>query len=250
MREKATASPVRYCLGLAFTVAIWTLGVISLLILNLITRPFLGRAEHRRLGQRSLAKSFGAFIGGLEFLGVVRISDGDLAKHSDSPGPLIIACNHPALWDAALVLRRFASVTCIMKQDLLRNPLLRNGALFAGFIPNSPRLKMIRMAQERMAEGGKLLLFPEGTRTREENGAVNPLQPGLALLAMKSAAPILPVFISSDSRYLQKDWPIWRMPELPITISIRAGERIHILPDESVREFSQRLERLFRDGLG
>jgi 1-acyl-sn-glycerol-3-phosphate acyltransferase len=250
VEDGPAASPLRFCVGLGFTVAFWPLAVLSLMALNLVTRPFLGKKEHRMFGQRALGKSFGGFIGGLEFLGIIVVSDDDLTKHSDSPGPLIIACNHPALWDAALVLRRFVMVTCIMKEDLLENPLLCNGALFAGFIPNSPRLKMMRMALERMAEGGRLLLFPEGTRTREENGLINPFQPGVALLAMKSDAPILPVFISSDSRYLQKGWPIWRMPQLPISISIRVGESIRILPDENVRDFSRRLEGVFRSGLG
>lgn len=250
MLDIPSASPLRFCGGLVFTVAFWPLAVLFLMALSLVARPFLGKKEHRMLGQRALGKSFGGFIGGLEFLGIIDVSDNDLTKHSHSAGPLIIACNHPALWDAALVLRRLAGVTCIMKEDLLENPLLRNGALFAGFIPNSPRLKMMRMALERMAEGGRLLLFPEGTRTREENGLINPFQPGVALLAMKSDAPILPVFISSDSRYLQKGWPIWRMPQLPISISIRVGESIRIQPDENVRDFSRRLEGVFRSGLG
>ncbi len=39
------------------------------------------------------------------------------------------------------------------------------------------------------------------------------------------------------------------MPDLPITISIRVGERILIRPDEKVRDFSERLERVFRKNL-
>ena len=108
---------------------------------------------------------------------------------------------------------------------------------------------MIRLAMERLAGGGRLLLFPEGTRTRQENGVLNPFRPGLALLAKQSGAPILPVFISSNSRYLQKGWPIWRMPHLPISISLRVGERILIQPDEKVRDFSGRLEEIFRKEL-
>jgi len=150
----------------------------------------------------------------------------------------------------ALVIRRFMQLSCIMKEDVLENPLLRNGALFAGFLPNSPRLKMIRLALDRLAGGGRLLLFPEGTRTRAENGVLNPFRPGLALLAKQSGAPILPVFISSESRYLQKNWPIWRMPDLPVAVSMRVGERIQIRPDEKVRDFSERLEGIFRKELG
>lgn len=230
-------------------VVFWPLAVISLVILCLISGVFLDSDEHRKLGERALGKAFGTFIASLEFLGIIHVSDDDLKIHARMPGPLIIACNHPALWDAALVIRRFVRVTCIMKENLLENPFLRNGALFAGFIPNSPRLKMIRLALERMAGGGRLLIFPEGTRTREENGAINPFLPGVALLANQSGAAILPVFISSNSRYLQKGWPIWRMPPLPISISIRVGGLIRTGADETVRDFSTRLEGIFRNEL-
>lgn len=231
-------------------VVFWPMSVVYILIISLITGIFLSQEAHRKLGQRSLGTTLGIFIGALEFLDIVRISDDELIRAAEMPGPIIMASNHPALWDAPLVIRRFVRVTCIMKEDLLENPFLRNGSLFAGFIPNSPRLKMIRMALERIAAGGRLLLFPEGTRTREENGAVNPFLPGLALLAKQSGAPILPIFITSDSRYLEKGWPIWKMPDLPISISIRVGDQIRIVPDEKVRDFSERLEGIFRTELG
>jgi len=223
--------------------------VVCILIISLITGIFLDQEAHRKLGQRALGTTLGTFIRALELLGIIRVSDEELKQHAEMPGPLIIASNHPALWDAPLMIRRFVRVTCIMKEDLLENPFLRNGALFAGFIPNSPRLHMIRMAIERLAIGGRLLLFPEGTRTREQNGAVNPFLPGLALLATQSGAPILPIFISSNSRYLQKGWPIWKMPDLPISISIRVGEVVRNQPDEKVRDFSERLEGIFRKEL-
>lgn len=250
MQGKSAALLLRFFLGLAFTVTFWPLAVLSLLLVSLVSGLFLKKVEHHKFGQRALGKALGTFIASLEFLGIMYVSDEDLKQHSKTPGPLIIACNHPALWDAALVIRRCVRVTCIMKEDLLENPFLRNGALFAGFIPNFPRLKMIRMALERMSDGGRILLFPEGTRTRKENGAINPFLPGLAILAKQSKAPILPVFISSNSSYLQKGWPIWRMPDLPISISIRVGDQIRIRPNEKVRDFSERLEGIFKNELG
>jgi 1-acyl-sn-glycerol-3-phosphate acyltransferase len=101
-----------------------------------------------------------------------------------------------------------------------------------------------------LSQAGRLLLFPEGTRTRRERCVINRFRPGLALLAKQSGAPVLPVFISTDSPYLGKGWPIWRMPELPVSISIRVGEKLVIFPEERVREFSERLEGSFRAGLG
>lgn len=227
----------------------WPSAVAVILLLSLATGLFLSAREHRRLGQLAISIALGGFIGTLEILKIIRVDDRELRLHAADPGPLVIACNHPAIWDAPLVMRRFLRLSGIMKTELLGNPFLRNGARFAGFIPNSPRLKMIRMALDRIKSGGRLLMFPEGTRTRPENGAVNPFRPGLALISKQSGAPILPVFIHQDSPYLRKYWPTWKMPDLPITITIRVGALLTPGPEESAREFSHRLETCFRHEL-
>jgi 1-acyl-sn-glycerol-3-phosphate acyltransferase len=228
----------------------WPVGLACVAAMSLVSGLFMAREDRERLGQKTLSVSLGFFMSGLEILGIIRVSDSDLGAHADTPGPLIIACNHPALWDAPLVMRRIGRVICVMKADVQLNPLLRNGSSFAGFVPNAPRLRMIREAVKRLNAGGRLLLFPEGTRTREENGLINDFRPGLALLAKQSGAPVLPVFISSDSPYLRKGWPLWKMAKFPISITIRVGEQISIRPDERVRDFSERLEERFRDELG
>jgi len=246
----ARKSPVRFAAGLLFTAVYWPSAMACLILLSLGSGLVMKPVARRRFGQASLAFSLGSFITGLERLGVIRVDDTELSKHAATPGPMIIACNHPALWDAPLVLRRIGRVSCIMKADVEENPFLRSGARFAGFVPNSPRLTMIREAVSRLRDGERLLLFPEGTRTRRERGVINRFRPGLALLAKKSGAPVLPVFISTDSPYLGKGWPIWKITELPVSISFRVGETMTILPDERVRDFSERLEQRFRAGLG
>ena len=246
----ARTSPLRFVAGLFFSAVYWPLAVVCLILLSVVSGLVMKAAPRRRLGQDALALSLGSFISGLELLGALRVDDSELAKHTDTSGPLIIACNHPALWDAPLVLRRIGRVSGIMKADIEANPLLRSGARFAGFVPNSPRLTMIREAVKRLQEGERLLLFPEGTRTRREYGAINRFRPGLALLAKQSGAPVLPVFITTASPYLGKGWPIWKITELPVCVSFRVCEAMTILPDERVRDFSERLEERFRAGLG
>lgn len=231
-------------------VVYWPFWVLAMLSTGLLLRPFFSRERHRGIGQAMLGHGMDTFISGLETLRIIRVCDDELRGEQDRPGPLIIACNHPAMWDALLVIRRFVSVSCIMKTELLANPLLGSGASFAGFLPNAPRMKMVRSAIERLKSGGRLLLFPEGTRTRRDSVGVNGFRPGLALLAQQSGAPVLPVFITTDSRYLEKGWPIWRRPVLPICIRLKAGELIRIGPGEGSREFSARLEGIFRRELG
>ena len=228
----------------------WPFWVLMMLVTGLVLRPFVSRERHREIGQAMLGHGMDTFLSGLEFLRIIQVCYEGLRGSEKRPGPLIIACNHPAMWDALLVIRRFVSVSCIMKTELLANPLLGSGARFAGFLPNAPRMKMVRSAIARLKSGGRLLLFPEGTRTRRESVGVNNFRPGLALLAEQSGAPVLPVFITTDSRYLEKGWPIWRRPLLPIRIKLKAGELVQIGPEEGTREFSARLEEIFRNELG
>ena len=244
-------SPVRFAVGLVFAVVFWPLAVLFVLLASAGSWIFLGPEEHQKLGQTTLSLVLGIFVNCVEGLGIIDVSDDELKQHAGMPGPLIIACNHPSLWDALFVIRRVRRVSCIMKTDVQLNPLLGTGARFAGFIPNAPRLKMIREAVKRLAVRRPAPAFPGGhPHPREDSGAVNEFRPGLALMAKQSGAPVLPVFISSNSNYLRKGWPIWRMPELPISISLKVGKVETIRPDERVRDFSRRLEAVFRTELG
>jgi 1-acyl-sn-glycerol-3-phosphate acyltransferase len=240
---------IRFLAAWIFSIVYWPLWVVCICLLSMATLPLMRHAARRRLGQRTIALALGSYMSALEILGIIRVDDTDLRKHATTPGPLIIACNHPALWDAPLVMRRIGRVFCVMKTDLGSNPLFCSGARFAGYVPNSPKLRMIRQAVKRLQEGGRLLLFPEGTRTRREHGLINPFRPGLALLAQQSGAPVLPVFITTSNPYLGKGWPLWKMSEFPVSITFRVGELIEIAPGERVRDFTGRLEQRFRDGL-
>lgn len=240
---------LRFGLAHVFMVIYWPSAVLCVTAMSLVSGLVMAQDEREKLGQKTLSVSLGIFMTFLERVGIIRVDDADLRKHAEMSGPLIIACNHPALWDAPLVMRRIGRVFCVMKADVTTNPMLRGGARFAGFVPNSPRLMMIREAVKRLDAGGRLLLFPEGTRTRREHGSINDFRPGLALLAKQSGAPVLPIFITTDSPYLGKGWPTWKIPKLPVSISIRVGEKVYIRPDERVRDFSARLEEMFRTEL-
>ncbi|MFK7909689.1 MAG: lysophospholipid acyltransferase family protein [Akkermansiaceae bacterium] len=214
-----------------------------------MTQLFLKPDAHRDLGQRMLACAFRGFFNILIWMKIVRIDDSELLEHCAREAPLIVAGNHPSLWDAPILIRRLVHVACIMKASLLKNPILSGGSKFAGFVPNHPRLLMVKAATEHLKSGGKMLIFPEGTRTRKENGEVNPFRPGLALISKKSGAPILPIFMITDSPFMCKGWPIWKPAPFPITISVRVGEVQEIGVGETTHAFSERLENYYRDEL-
>ena len=49
----------------------------------------------------------------------------------------------------------------------------------------------MRAILDRLLEGGAIILFPEGTRTR--NGKLQPARSGIGLTVIKSSAPVVPV---------------------------------------------------------
>ena len=238
-----------FTIGLVYTLIYWLIGVTIILLLSGITRIFLTKTQHLELGYKAGTKFFQGFFGGLLAMRILKIEDEALLPHCHPQKPLIIASNHPALWDAPLLLRRFPRISGIMKAEILNNPILKTGSRFIGFLPNHPSLTMVRSAQARLDHQGQLLLFPEGTRTRKKHAPINPFQPGLGFLAKKTTIPVLPVFIFMDCDYLQKGWPLWKIPPMPITVSIQVGALQQPEPGERSKAFSTRMETYFKTEL-
>jgi 1-acyl-sn-glycerol-3-phosphate acyltransferase len=104
---------------------------------------------------------------------------------------------------------------------------------------------MIKAAVADLREGGVLLLFPEGTRTRHD--PVNPLKASIGIIAKHANVPVQVAIIETDSPYLRKGWPLFKRPTLPITYRVRLGRRFD--PPENVEAFMTELQREFRHQL-
>jgi 1-acyl-sn-glycerol-3-phosphate acyltransferase len=158
---------------------------------------------------------------------------------------VIIAPNHPSLLDAVLVISQVPEVGCIMKSSIWDNPILGGAARLMGYIRNDAPLSMLRQARHDLEAGIPLLVFPEGTRTRQR--PVNEFKGGFALLAKQAAVPIQTVFIETDSPFLGKTWPLLRKPVFPVVFRVRLGKSFTVEGD--VHAFLTRLNAYFREEL-
>jgi 1-acyl-sn-glycerol-3-phosphate acyltransferase len=183
-----------------------------------------------RFGRRLMQILFRQFVGYLRLTGLVRADLSALDSLAKLNHPVIVAPNHTSLWDAVFIIARLPQAICVMKKSILCNPFLGGGARLAGYIPNGTTTRMIRDAADALSHGGQLLLFPEGTRTRPDARWINPLKGGCALIAARAQVPVHPVFIRSNTRFLQKGWPLWKPPVFPIHISIETGPALNLLP--------------------
>lgn len=90
-----------------------------------------------------------------------------------------------------------------------------------------------------LADGVPLMLFPEGTRSR--NGAMGPFKPGAAALCISNGCPALPVaLVGAHAAWpaQQKHLPRGR-PEVHVVI----GRPMYPLPGEIAHAFSERMRR-------
>lgn len=206
---------------------------------------FLLPGRHgRRLGRVMIMAGFRVYVASL----AGRCFRFDLSALDALRGEksLIIAANHPSLWDAILLVSRLPDVACIMKADILNNIFLGGGARLAGYICNESSRRMIVEAIQDVQHGSHLLLFPEGTRTVRR--PLGPLTGSVGVIAHRGKVPVQTVFIETDSPFLGKGWPVYKKPPMPVTFRMRLGRRFD--PPENSIAFIGELERYFARELG
>src|SRR6266480_6476224 len=199
----------------------------------------------RVLGRWVTSYGFRCYLQLLALTGVFRFDLRELDALRDA-GPLIIAPNHPSLLDAVMVLSRLPNVACVMKAELINNPIYGASARLAGYIRNDEFIGGVTESVDALRAGGQLLLFPEGTRTTRR--PVNPLKGGAPLVSKRSGVPIQTVLIETTSPFLSKGWALHRIPAMPICYRVRLGRRF--MPRDNLREMIAELEAYLASELG
>jgi 1-acyl-sn-glycerol-3-phosphate acyltransferase len=222
------------------------LGLMSLgwNLVALLLYPLLSRGAGLRIGRSMIARGYGWFWAVARASGMLRLDASVLDALRDEHG-LIVVANHPSMLDAVMLVARLPRSACIMKASLLRNPLLGPGARLARYIRNDSAYGMVMCAVQDLRAGGQLVLFPEGTRTTR--APINPFHPSFTLIARHAHVPIQTVFIDTDSPYLGKGWPLWRLPPLPICFRVRLGRRFE--PSTDHHALRAEIESYFAAGV-
>ena len=152
--------------------------------------------------------------------------------HAAGTTPRVFLANHFSTLDIwALVPALPDTTRFVAKKSLFWIPILGQAMRVAGFIPidRGDRTRAIRSlgrASERIARGESVILFPEGTRSRD--GKLGRFKRGAFHLALETGVPIVPVAISGTGRVVA-----------PRSIVVRPGPvRVTFLPPIDVRDYS------------
>ena len=141
-------------------------------------------------------------------------------------GPLILAANHASNLDAVvlgswLTPRLERRIHWLGKKELFDWPIVGWTAAHGGVHPvdrGAADVEAFRLAQRILDEGNILFVFPEGTRSPD--GSLQEARDGLALLALRTGAPIVPLGIAGSHGV----WPRGqKLPHPGGRVTVRVG---------------------------
>jgi 1-acyl-sn-glycerol-3-phosphate acyltransferase len=213
-------------------------------LVGTVLHPLLPGRFGAPVGRWMTGVHFRCFVALLRASGLVRI---DLAALDQLRGErsIIIAPNHPCLLDAVFTISRLPQTACIMKARIWDSLFLGGGARLSGYIRNDAPINLVRQSVDELHAGHQLLIFPEGTRTRQP--PINAFKGGFALMAKKSGAAVQTVFMETNSAFLCKGWPPLRKPDFPLFYRARLGLRF--TAESDVKAFVAKLENYYRQEL-
>ena len=129
--------------------------------------------------------------------------------------PFIIASNHQSPWESFFLQTLFIPTSSIMKKEILMIPFF--GWAIARLKPISINRKMkieslrkvIEVGGSRIKDGYAILVFPEGTRKKPEDG-IGKFGNSCGLLASNEGVPIVPICHNSGKYWLNRSF--WKKP--------------------------------------
>jgi len=158
-------------------------------------------------------------------------------------GGALIVSNHQSFFDPVLIgVGLHREVHYMARESLFRNALFRRLIVSLNAFPikrEGVDVAAVREAIARIQRGRLLLVFPEGTRTRD--GSLGPIRRGLSLISERAHATIVPAVI----RGAYEAWPRGAGMIRPRRIGVAFGRPISV--EEQSRMTSRELAAVVAD---
>ena len=183
------------------SVIIWTVvATVVLGLLTIITSFFTknGNACHR------IAGFWGRSI---LWIGRVQVDVKGLANIDEQQSYLFMV-NHQSLFDIPVVLGHLPhQFRWLAKAELFRIPIFGYAMRRVGYISidrsnRKEAFKSLQEAAQKMSSGVSVLIFPEGTRSKD--GRILPFKKGGFVLAVDSGVPVVPMIIHGTREIMEK----------------------------------------------
>lgn len=139
----------------------------------------------------------------------------------------VMVANHLSFLDILVLFRLMRHFKWVSKIEMFKIPAIGWNMWLNRYVPlkrgdKQSIAQMLATCRERLAEGSSLMIFPEGTRSRD--GKLQKFKTGAFQLALEAHVPILPIVVSGTSTALPKHGFVLRgrhrigirvLPEIP-----------------------------------
>jgi len=199
------------------------------LVFSIVLAPMLWLSTRRedvyaRRVRLLVHRGFRGFVRLMQGLRVLTC-DVDGIDRLTEPGQVIVA-THPTLIDVVFLVSFVPDAVCVVKQNLLRNPLFGRLLRSAGYVGNADANEWVDRCKNALSKGASLILFPEGTRSVP--GAEFRLRRGAAYLAMDAKVALTPVRITCQPSILTKSDRWYHVPRQRPHFTICVGTKLPI----------------------
>ena len=136
---------------------------------------------------------------------------------------VILAPNHKSNWDPIIILSalKHKKLSAVCKKELVLNGFIANLFEKLDIIPinrNSPEISSVKKIIRLLKNNSSMIIFPEGTRVKGTE--LGEAKKGVALFAIKSNVPIVPISIKTTYKIFSK-------------VEVVIGEPIYISKNEA-----------------
>lgn len=147
------------------------------------------------------------------------------AEHVPATGAVLLAGNHSAILDGPLVYCVTPRPASMLTKSEAFVGIWARCCGWTGLIPvhrGAPDRAAMKAGLAHLAAGGALGVFPEGTRG---TGSFDQIADGLAYLALRSGAPVVPIAVHGTSAALPKGRTV---PRFRTPVRVVFGRPVHL----------------------
>ncbi len=201
------------------------------LVLGLIVIPlmslFIKKENRRKVFCRVVHNLWAFFSDFMQKTGTIKFNVTDEQKKflTELKGSVIVA-NHPSYIDIVLLIGLIPDTLCVVKSEIKKNPIMSNIVKSTYLINDENNDTLKEEAKQALSDGYNVIIFPTGTRSVE--GEALKLHSGAASVAMHANAPIVPIHITCDYKFLAKHQKIYDAGEKPVNYYLKINDTINI----------------------
>jgi 1-acyl-sn-glycerol-3-phosphate acyltransferase len=172
-------------------------------------------------------------------------------EHVEPGRAYVIVANHQSTLDILVLFRLFVHFKWVAKAESFLVPFIGWNMWLNRYVrlrrgDRRSVVSMMKRAERVLREGSSILIFPEGTRSRD--GALQPFKQGAFSLAKRAGVSILPIVIEGTGNAL---------PRRGFVFAGRHSFRMRVLPPipydsfatASVADLTTRVRALYADEL-